>query len=96
MDPNGGAEDTGGLTRLQREVLAYLEANPAARDSAEGVAAFWVAGPADVDRVRRALRALAAAGRIGHAVNPDGTEVFHAAPRSAGPPRTPPPPPRED
>lgn len=63
------------------EVRRYLDENPRAADSLDGVAAFWVRsgvhGGALVV-VQRALELLTAAGRVSQETLPDGGILYRA------------------
>lgn len=67
---------------IAQAVEAYLAAHPYAADTADGIQRWWLAGASreePLDMVRAALERLAAAGRIGRRVLPDGGIVFAQA-----------------
>lgn len=69
---------------LEHEILAYLDANPEAADSIDGVLHSWIVQ----QRFYRGLRALGpvldrlvALGDVERVLGPDGRPLFRAGPR---------------
>lgn len=69
---------------LEQEILAYLDANPEAADSIDGVLHSWIVQ----QRFYRGLRALGpvldrlvALGDVERVFGPDGRPLFRAGPR---------------
>ena len=68
---------------LEQEILAYLDANPEAADSLDGVLHSWILQ----QRFYRGLRALepvldrlVASGEVERVLGPDGRPLFRAGP----------------
>lgn len=71
--------------RVANGILAYLQAQPWAVDTARGVREWWLRGlhpPPTAGEVESALERLARAGLVRRRVNPDGTVLW-----SSGSPR---------
>lgn len=63
---------------LQQQILAYLDAHPAAGDTIEGVWQWWLAGQANVplQQLEALLLQMVAAGLLRAHLLPDGRQVF--------------------
>ncbi len=74
--------------QIADEILLYLANHPNASDSAEGIAAWWLARQRydeSVMRVQRALDELEARGLVVRSVLADGTAIYRADPSSGNP-----------
>ena len=65
------------LTRVAVQILAYLERQPNAKDTAEGIAQWWIHQP--VDMVRHALALLTTLGFVTSTTLSGEVTVFEAA-----------------
>lgn len=70
--------DSDVIEAIAERLRQYLRVHPAARDTEEGIAEFWLAGAQGIDRndVRRALRVLESEGLLRRVVRPDGSVHF--------------------
>lgn len=70
------------LSQVSEAILAYLQQHPAAADTAQGIACWWL--PASLGRneslVEQALEALWAQGRLHRQVNTDRQVIYFALP----------------
>ncbi len=67
------------IKRVAREIESYLQSHPAAADSLEGVAKWWLTLQRFNDAlaiVQEALDYLISNGRVARAKNPDGTFIY--------------------
>lgn len=71
-------KDGDGVDVIAERLRQYLLAHPAARDTEDGIAEFWLAGAEGVSRndVRCALRVLESEGLLRRVVRQDGTVLF--------------------
>ena len=64
--------------RLQQQILAYLDAHPAAGDTIDGVWQWWLGAPANVpqQQLEALLLQMVAAGLLRAHLLPDGRQIF--------------------
>ena len=63
------------MSPIEDQILAYLDQNPDASDTLEGIAEWWLPGafrPISIDQVRQALEALVTAGLLSTLVDSSG------------------------
>ncbi len=68
------------LTDIQAEVLGYLEENPTATDTVEGIRQWWLMqrmAKYSAERVQTALKQLKDSSLIGTQQLDNGSEVFY-------------------
>jgi len=66
----------GPLTAVQEEILDYVDHNPTAADTADGVYDVWLGGRRSLRRVIAALDRLVASGALVSRELPDGRILF--------------------
>lgn len=64
--------------RLQQQILAYLDAHPAAGDTIDGVWQWWLGAPANVpqQQLEALLLQMVATGQLRAHLLPDGRRIF--------------------
>ena len=64
--------------RLQQQILAYLDAHPAAGETIDGVWQWWLGAPANVpqQQLEALLLQMVATGQLRAHLLPDGRQVF--------------------
>jgi len=70
-------------SRIVRTIQAYLDANPAAADTLDGIAGAWLGGCFARGRVEEALEHLVRRGAMAIRILPDESALFSRAPRGA-------------
>jgi hypothetical protein len=71
------------VEEITGEILAYLDAHPAAADSVEGVVQWWIGQQRflrGLHAVARALDRLVATGQVERVPGPDGRPLYRAGP----------------
>jgi hypothetical protein len=75
------AETAASFDELVSAIRRYVATNPRARDSANGVARWWIGRPSPEESVQEALRWLVAEGTLIQQALPDGTIVYASVTR---------------
>jgi hypothetical protein len=76
-----------GTLQIEAKILRYVAQHPAAKDTAEGIAQWWLLGsrePASVAEVKAGLEGLVAQGRLAAEQQADGS-VFYCRPKAVKP-----------
>ena len=79
------------IERISEELLCYIEANPNAKDTREGIARWWIARQriaSALEAVDAAIALLIARGLVSESTLADGTRVYGRSERSRTQPRT--------
>lgn len=66
---------------IEQQLLAYLKTHPAASDTADGIARWWVAEPADAEAVASAMDRLVKRGIVERVAGPDAQLRYRKAKR---------------
>jgi xanthine dehydrogenase iron-sulfur cluster and FAD-binding subunit A len=85
MSQNPSDRDRPEIERIIDELLRYLEANPGAKDTKEGIAKWWISRQRideSIKAVEAAIALLVERGEVSESTLADGTKVYGHRQRS--------------
>lgn len=72
-------KDDGSVERIMEEILIYLDRNPRAKDTAEGVLQWWLAQyryQIAIEKTQQALERLVSEGKLDKTVGATGIPIY--------------------